>query len=468
MTVDDEVYAFLDTNILLHYKPLEQIDWCATLHARSVKLVLCLPVINELDEKKNDPRLGDRARRSTKDIEEHSADSAPIRTGVSVEIYNEDLRSGDFPASLNPNSQDDRIVHLARTYSDSDATRTVCVVTEDFGMKLRCKAGGIAVRGMDASDRLDNPGDEKDRKLREAQSELLRLKNRAPRFELTILRPGESRRENGNYVFDLPPQWVDLDAQRELEKKRRAHPKHSDPRPSYAGVVFSNSLSALISPEQWQRYDQELDTYYAQYPEFVERLNTWGKFHSRTFRFCIQLENTGTSRASDIDLTLKLPKSILSLGKQTSPYWTAVPRPSEPPLPQHPKPGILDTLSAISSVRAMVRPGILDPPSVSRALDPDEPQVEVIPQPNDGWLIHVHCPKLKHGAAFRSAPFAAVFDLEVRASPFEVEYRITLDEHPAHITGKIPMVLTNASGAQGSGSADSPLAADECDGSKRS
>ena len=35
-----------------------------------MKLVICLQVINELDDKKGDPRLSDRAKRAIKDIQE--------------------------------------------------------------------------------------------------------------------------------------------------------------------------------------------------------------------------------------------------------------------------------------------------------------------------------------------------------------------------------------------------------------
>src|SRR4051812_37565949 len=112
----DEIHAFPDSNIFLHYKSLVQIDWCGLLKARSVKLVICLPVIQELDEKKSDTRLADRARRAIKEIELHEG-SKPLRAGVVMEVSNEQLRTDEFPASLSPDSQDDRIVHLVMKYA---------------------------------------------------------------------------------------------------------------------------------------------------------------------------------------------------------------------------------------------------------------------------------------------------------------------------------------------------------------
>jgi hypothetical protein len=54
------VAVFVDTNVLLHYPPFADIDWKEWLGAKASKLVICMPVIHELDEKKSDPRFRER------------------------------------------------------------------------------------------------------------------------------------------------------------------------------------------------------------------------------------------------------------------------------------------------------------------------------------------------------------------------------------------------------------------------
>lgn len=37
-----QLAVFPDTNVFLHYPPIDQIDWIALTNAESVKIVLCL------------------------------------------------------------------------------------------------------------------------------------------------------------------------------------------------------------------------------------------------------------------------------------------------------------------------------------------------------------------------------------------------------------------------------------------
>jgi predicted ribonuclease YlaK len=201
--VIDEIYAFPDTNILIHYKPLAQIDWCGVLEARSVVLVICMPVIDELDQKKSDPRLTDRAKRAIKDIAEYGTAAKPIGPRVRLEIYNEQLLRGEVPDSVSPDSHDDQIIQLVRKYAGTHSERQTCVVTEDLGMRIRCQATNVSVHEMAESERLENPGDEKDRKLKQLQAELATIKNRMPRLSITAAEPGQAPADQATYQWKM-------------------------------------------------------------------------------------------------------------------------------------------------------------------------------------------------------------------------------------------------------------------------
>src|SRR4051812_31916427 len=107
----DELALFLDTNGLLHYPPVKQVDWRALGGCPTVRLVLCMQVIHELDEKKDDPRLGERARRTIKEIQSIRKAGGIVREGVTLEVFNYEVRVADFPVTLSYDSMDDRIVH---------------------------------------------------------------------------------------------------------------------------------------------------------------------------------------------------------------------------------------------------------------------------------------------------------------------------------------------------------------------
>jgi hypothetical protein len=45
-------FLFVDTNVLLHYRRLEEIDWLTLTASREVTIFLCPAVIRELDRQK--------------------------------------------------------------------------------------------------------------------------------------------------------------------------------------------------------------------------------------------------------------------------------------------------------------------------------------------------------------------------------------------------------------------------------
>src|ERR1039457_3665359 len=46
------MFLFIDTNVLLHYRRLEEIDWLGLSRSKEVVIVLCPVVIRELEQKK--------------------------------------------------------------------------------------------------------------------------------------------------------------------------------------------------------------------------------------------------------------------------------------------------------------------------------------------------------------------------------------------------------------------------------
>jgi hypothetical protein len=441
-----EIHAFTDSNVFLHYKPLAQIDWCRVLKARSVVLVICLPVIQELDNKKSDPRLADRARRAIKEIEEHEAAAKPLRSGVTLEVYNEELRRDEFPSSLSPDSQDDRIVHLARKYMLAHVDRKVCIVTEDYGMSLRCRAGDVLVERIDGADRLENPGEEKDRKLKQALNELAVLKNRLPKLIVSVHRLATDYGEDGPYTCKLTDNWADLNVKVEVEKQRKAHPKRADqPAPPFP-MPISEMWESRITQEQWERYDREIDAYLLNYELFTRQMNTWGSNHSRTIRFILFVENQGNSPATDIDLYLSLPKKISWVAQVAGQDSGVQKKPTPPTPPQPPKPDFISAALRSASHGALAElnlPGLRD---IRPTRNADEPEVQVYlrHQHGAGALVHTKLTRLKHGQVCMLGNFVALFGSWDEVSPFEAEYTVSASEIPEKLDEKIPFVITKS------------------------
>ena len=303
----DSLHVISDTNIFLHYPPLSQIDWRTLCDASNVHLVICLQVIHELDEKKSDSRLAERAIRAIKEIRAASDTGQPLREGVILSVFNQELRQSDFSGTLSPDSGDDRIVHLARMYRDHNPGQEVAVVTEDFGMELRCKAGGVSVVRMDPAMRLPNPQDELTRKYKQAITELNSLKNRFPRLTLRLSAVGSCQTPEEDYVFELPDSWPLTDIDGELNKAKENYPKQT-------GLINAGALPPMagmfVSQEEWREYDQRLDEFYANYRTYLQQCDTLTEAKARSIMFDLWLCNTGSGPAEDIDADVTIPTQV--------------------------------------------------------------------------------------------------------------------------------------------------------------
>jgi predicted ribonuclease YlaK len=108
------VIVFPDTNTLLHYPLPPNVDWLRVCEADAAELVLCLQVITELDEKKNDVRLSERAAGVIKSLDIIHEQGGSVRDGVKLNIFNQPVRYEEFREPLSPDNKDDRMVSVDR------------------------------------------------------------------------------------------------------------------------------------------------------------------------------------------------------------------------------------------------------------------------------------------------------------------------------------------------------------------
>lgn len=432
----DELALFLDTNSLLHYPPIKDVDWRAVAGCSSVRLILCMQVIHELDEKKDDPRLGDRASRTIKDSKAIRKSGGAVRDGVTLEVFNYEIRAADFPVTLSYDSKDDRIVHSVKKYSEENPDARVAVYTEDMGMSLRCEGHGISVVEPDTKKRLENPQDELTKKYRQSVSELNALKNRLPAFTVRVVPAGTTDFQTEN-KYELYDSWQPVDPAAEVEKIKQAYEKPAQPsagRLPLAAIAFGGH----ISEDEWKRYRQELENYYVTYGVYCQQLNTWGATKDRTIDFDIWLNNTGSSPAEDVDFILKLPPRLAWVTRAGTDAAKPLSRPEPPQPPKKPTPRLFDSLDYLTRMREITPvTAHLERMLVER----EKEKVEVHRLADDGFLIHAKLKRLKHGQASHLGTFSGVFVNWSEIGPFHTEYTISTSEIPEKVTGKVPFVV---------------------------
>jgi hypothetical protein len=438
-----DLALFLDTNALLHYPPIRDVDWKAVCGSDSVRLVLCLQVIHELDEKKSDHRLGERAGRTIREIKAIRKAGGSVREGVSLEVFNYEVRAADFPGSLSYDSKDDRIVHSVKKYLENNANSKVAVYSEDMGMSLRCEANSISVLEPDPLRRLANPQDELARKHKQAVQELDSLKHRKPKLLLSIT-------QKGGDLFSDPPTfevndlWKNVDVDAELAKQHRQYPNADEVQQSFG--LAAQMLSGSISEERWAEYDEELEEYFEKYRKYIDGQNILGSAKARCIIFDLVLKNDGNGLATDIDVVVSWPQSIRWIFKSGSRDAVPLEKPIDPPEPPEvPQPRFVEMIS--SNVFAG---SLLDrtPPIHVRDFarrDEFTPETSLIETKELTWEVHVRLQKLKHGHNVVLGTFLAVFSTWDDAKSFSTKFSISTADLSEKIEDTLPILVRRAS-----------------------
>jgi rRNA-processing protein FCF1 len=143
----------LDTNVLLHYRLFDQINWPERLSVPAVRLIIPLVVVDELDEKKYARRaeFWDRARQVLGLIDRF-ADQAPdgyatVRDNVTVEVL------PDEEGHLRALSNDQEILERCELMVQVTGQQ-VTLVTGDSGARINARSRGIEVLKLTDDDLL--------------------------------------------------------------------------------------------------------------------------------------------------------------------------------------------------------------------------------------------------------------------------------------------------------------------------
>ncbi|HEX8523310.1 MAG TPA: PIN domain-containing protein [Tepidisphaeraceae bacterium] len=278
------LYAFVDTNVLIHYHPLGDMDWCDICGVEEVTIVLCLPVLDELDKHKNNLRLAERASKRVKEVREiKTKRDSKINKNVTLEIYSASMRATEFDDTLDPSNMDERIVQLVRKFAQ-ERKADVALITEDIGMSVRADAHQIKVIEPPESQRLPNPMSDEQRQLLAVQREFTELKNRRPKLSITLLEPSFVLRRRKPWDVAALVEQANQLVQKKFERQRPL-----------------------------RTYKAQLDRYLAGVERFCETQNTVADESCRTFELYGTLWNEGKAAAKDVTITIDFPDQITGI-----------------------------------------------------------------------------------------------------------------------------------------------------------
>jgi hypothetical protein len=264
------LFAFIDTNVILHYRPIAEIDWCKVCGEKDITIMMCMPVIDELDRKKFDARLGQRAKERIQELQQQTA--IPVRPNVGFKIYHD--------PSEDAVADDASIAKLVAAYRDREHADVV-VITEDWGMKTRCSALGVRTVTPPKEQRLADDETDDKKQIKKLQRELLEIKNKQPKVDLSFVPSSEVTQALTR------PQLPGVAEQ--IEKLTRSIDPHG-----YNAPTGNQRQMYMDAVAKWLKNDHII-----------------ADESARTISLKIAVKNSGNAPANGVTVTIKFPDDVI-------------------------------------------------------------------------------------------------------------------------------------------------------------
>lgn len=409
-------YLFLDTNIYLHYKPVDELG--LKRFGEGCTLVVPRVILEELNKHKDShssKTIRDRARNVCKSIHEWD-DSKSVSDTLAFEF---DIKTpSPQQHGLDPSSCDDRFLSGILEHPAPLADKVL--LSNDSNLCLTAKHLGIVVDEIDECFKLTAELDPVEKEAHRLKRELDQLKNARPRLEIGLTVDGSPLDVEANPVFPLRPRksgLSDEEIERQVEEVRSSlREKYTFFRPK---TSLAMPLAMGISSKEISSYRQQLDGYPDIYRKYLQARRSF--LRQPMFRFTIGIANAGTAPAQDVDIYLHFPDGFGLFEEKNIPS-----EPPEPPLPQKP----------MSEMERILK----DPPGI-RSFKMPTPQLDFLSsfslKRTNSYDVSDSFHVIKHNERACVPELFLLFASMDAAKAFRCDYRVTVGNLPEEIKGSI-------------------------------
>ena len=309
------VYAFLDTNMLLHYKVFEGMPWRIILADNDYKFVICQKVFDEIDKHKDGAKakLRNRAKSINKYLISY-LDGNPI-SSLDIEFCSNPSKTSTEREDFDSSSSDEYIVFSAHEF-DSKGSRKV-IVTADGGMKLRARKVGVETILIKDSDYLiaQEPTDE-EKKIKQLEKEIARYANR---FSKPLLLFEDAKDTIVLHKCNIPDFSDELEVFRSqlLEKYPHRFPERQRKGCVINGLTipdFSTSFSPYTA-EDYEAYNHKTDDYIEEMVKHKRKKLLYSAIDDSIMEVKLLIFNQGTSPTGSMGLKILLPEDLVILSE---------------------------------------------------------------------------------------------------------------------------------------------------------
>jgi len=324
--------VFVDCDLLLHFKPLQDIDWPKLIDARTVRLVVVPIIVRQLDKHKDTHhQKAIRKRAASRLADFRSAvtrgNEVEIRANVTLWIDSVEPRLDLSEHQLRHDVDDDYFLASAIEYRERHPQVSVYVATADIGLMLKCGHHRIPIIELGDELRLPQAPDTEMARIRALETELEGFKRAIPQLSV-CWKVGSDHRTIRRRV-DSSSSAGDIAAELERLKKRFPPRGRVAPRPDdITAIVLAEQqkitamLDSIRPPlervpeEEISLYNRELDTFYRDYEEYLKKLEIYSGERARTVVLILGLLNSGTAPAEDIDISLHFSGRVRTSGRE--------------------------------------------------------------------------------------------------------------------------------------------------------
>ncbi len=329
------VYIFPDTNIFIHGRHFEEIDWPVLVGSANITLMLAPSVITELDKHKYNPakKVAQRAKKLLPKVEAIILNPANCKWNVTA-IPRRPSTEFLEQHHLDSKDQDDvllaTILEFKETIGKGDHA---ILITNDTGPRLKAVSLKITAQSLPDDYLMPDEPDESEKKLALLQKELEQYRNKIPLVSLEF--------ENGNNYLEIEKPYIPKSQEEFVNGKMQEIWKEFSPLvfqednsvmlPGGKRMIYPLAFSVVKA--QVDLYNEELKDFFTQYEEYFVKEYQRAYFLLNCCPVSIQIKNTGTVPAQDIDIFMHFPDGFDIIEEDDIPETGK--KPSPPHKPKH-------------------------------------------------------------------------------------------------------------------------------------
>jgi len=429
------VIVFLDTNTLLHYRSIDEVDWCEILADQEVEIVIPASTVTELDRQKFAHHLSKFRRRAgsvVARLQRLSEQASPVRLREGVTLTFEILSAAPPRTARKEFTPDDELIESALRWPRMTPGTSIVIVTADLGLRLKARQREIQVISLSDDLKLRDELDASELRIRDLEHRVAELSNSVPR-------PRMGFADGKAFVtFDLgastPLSEGGVEAQ--IEIFQREYPPWNrivnETIVGHGGFGWVASVAGIeIDSKDGERYNRDRKTAIASLREYYGELAVYEATNDRTIELNLVVLNEGTAPADDIDVLLYFPDGCRLFGEDERPRPPVKPKPPARPRTSIEllQPLVPSDFGDFELLRAAPYSGVQHNVSTNTIRE------------SNSYEVSAHIRRVKHGQNERLDDLWLVFDSFDTVQSFGVQYELHTANVPAPTKGVLNVVI---------------------------